>query len=175
MGYHDRMNPLTSSAPGAIGYFFCNHYMAGIHGGIQSLHAAVQMAVDFLPGVPGHEVFYDWATSSAPTAILLNAGYASRLERVACAIEAMNRNPVDGVVLPFARFHEGQEELNGALTAVALVVPGPWVASRYSVPEEELRAVLEQDEDPVDLAARMTRWSMPDRLRLLRHGMSLRS
>lgn len=159
---------------GYIGYFFCNHYMAGIHGGIQSLHAAVQMAVDFPPGRPGHDVFHAWATQDK-TAILLNAGFASRLEKIAQAIEAINEETNEGIVLPFARFHEGMEELNGALTAVALVVPGQWVSREYSVSREELTEVLNRGIDTVELAVEMKSWGMPDRLRLLRHGMSLRN
>lgn len=159
---------------GYIGYFFCNHYMAGIHGGIQSLHAAVQMAVDFPPGRPGHDVFHAWATSADPTAILLNAGFASRLEKIAQSIEKLNEENNDGIVLPFARFHEGLDELNGALTCVGLVIPGQWMSREYSCSEQELSQALELG-DPVEVAAKMTHWSMPDRLRLLRHGMPLRT
>lgn len=165
---------MNAPIQGSIGFFFCNHYMAGIHGGIQSLHAAVQMAVDFPPNTPGHSVFHEWATSGAPTAILLNAGYASRLENVARAIEAFNREAHDGVVLPFARFHEGQDELNGALTAVALVVPAQWAGKDFDCSTEEVQAALAIG-DPVEVAPLMSEWTMGDRLRLLRYGMPLRS
>lgn len=147
--------------------------MAGIHGGIQSLHAAVQMAVDFPPGTPGHDVFHAWATGT-PTAILLNAGFASRLEKVAQTIEAFNGEANHGVILPYARFHEGVDELNGALTAVALVIPAQWMTSKFTVSDDDVRATLELG-DPVEVAADMVDWSMADRLRLLRHGMPLRS
>ena len=165
---------MNKPAPGSLGFFFCNHYMAGIHGGIQSLHAAVQMAVDFPPGVPGHSVFHDWATCGEPVAILLNAGYASRLEKVARAIETFNREAHDGIVLPFARFHEGVDELNGALTAVALVVPAQWAGKDKDCSEEDFQAALAIG-DPVDVAPLMSEWTMGDRLRLLRYGMPLRS
>lgn len=159
-----------------VGFFFCNHYMLGIHGGIQSLHAAVQMAVDFPPGRPGHDVFHAWATSGEPIAILLNAGFASRLERVARAIEVFNQElaATGDTVLPYARFHEGVDELNGALTAVSLVIPSKWGGSKYDCSPDELKAALEMG-DPVDIAPIMNDWTMGDRLRLLRHGMPLRT
>lgn len=159
---------------GAIGYFFCNHYMQGIHGGIQSLHAAVEMGLNFPPGTRGFKVLSDWGRSGQPDAILLNAGYASRVEKVAQAIETFNAENNDGIELPYARFHEGIDELNGALTAVALVVPGPWVLGEYTRTPDEVAEALAMG-DPVEVAAQLTDWSMGDRLRLLRHGMPLRS
>lgn len=160
--------------PGSIGFFFCNHYMLGIHGGIQSLHAAVQMSVDFPKGEPGHDVYHAWATSGEPVAILLNGGFASRLEKLAQTIEVFNKEANEGLVLPFARFHEGVDELNGALTCVGLVIPGQWVSREFTRDEEEVALALSSG-DPVEVAAQVSHWSMPDRLRLLRHGMSLRN
>lgn len=168
------MTQPVSIATGSIGFFFCNHYMQGIHGGIQSLHAAVELGLNFPPGTPGFEVLEAWGRSGEPTAILLNAGFQSRLENVARSVETFNREATDGIVLPYARFREGMDEMNGTLTAVALVVPGQWVAREFSVSPQEVEDALALG-DPTEVAGRLVGWSMPDRLRLLRHGMPLRS
>lgn len=96
------------------------------------------------------------------------------MEKVAQTIEAFNREANEGLVLPFARFYEGINELNGAMTCVSLVIPGQWMSRKYSCSEQELSQAMELG-DPVEVAAQMTHWSMPDRLLLLRHGMPLRN
>lgn len=165
---------MRKAPKGSVGYFFCNHYMQGIHGGIQSLHAGMLMALDYPPGKPGFDVLEGWVRSASPDAIVLNAGYASSLEEVALTIEAMNAENNEGTQLPYARFHEGIDELNGALTAVSLVVPEKWMIGDYTVDPAELAEVLDT-QDPVLAARDLKHWPMGDRLRLLRHGMPWRT
>jgi hypothetical protein len=165
---------MATPDPGSVGFFICNHYMAGIHGGIQSLHAGMEMGIDFPPGTKGHETLWGWVKGGDPTAILLNGGFANRLEKVARVIEALNAEGNEDTEMPMARFHEGIDELNGALTAVCFVVPAKWAGSVYDREWEEVKAVLALG-DPVDQVAGLTSWTMGDRLRLLRHGMPLRS
>lgn len=111
--------------------FLVNMYMRGIHAGIQAGHALSKLHLAHPPGHPSYHVIESW-DAHAPWFFVYNGGFASHLEASACALEQINRDLLKaphpalpaGTTIPFARFHEGQEELNGALTAVAMIVPG---------------------------------------------------
>lgn len=118
-------------APQAI--FLVNHYMSGIHAGIQAAHAAARLMLCTPQGTPEHELLMRW--DKEPWMMLYNGGFDCHLEEAATALEAINTTLVEqghasfarGSSIPFARFHEGQGELRGTLTAVAFVLPGEMI------------------------------------------------
>lgn len=113
-----------------------NHYLAGIHAGIQTSHAVSKLQLAYLPGSPAFVTIEGWDASGSPWMDLFNGGFASHLEESAQAIEAINaelaNNPHPSLPggIPFARFHEGIAELNGALTCVVMILPGDLVSIR---------------------------------------------
>lgn len=121
----------TPSAPQAI--FLVNHYMGGIHAGIQSAHAISRLAIHTPHGTPEHDLLLQW--DAQPWMMLYDGGFDCHLEQSAQAIEAINRTLIEegheifprGSGIPFARFHEGQGELRGALSAVVFVLPGDMI------------------------------------------------
>lgn len=108
-------------------YFFGNMYLSPIQQGIQAAHVVTKMFVNHGHRPPNesspdereaHYMLMDWARMGV-TKILLNGGYQSNLEVIHQCFEKIA--PMLG--LPFAKFHEEQEALNGALTCVGIVVP----------------------------------------------------
>lgn len=101
-------------------YFLVNQYMMGIQAGIQAGHAACRLMAEFAgeePGNPKFKLLEKWYKEDE-TFILLDGGYQSRMYEF-----------VDKVLLPvsdlypYTTFHEERDSLNGALTAVAFVLP----------------------------------------------------
>lgn len=101
-------------------YFFGNMYISPIQHGIQAAHVVTKMFSAY-----GHrklsnptDMLYDWADVGV-TKILLNGGYQSNLADVFSIFEFI----APKLELPFAKFHEEESALNGALTSVGIVVP----------------------------------------------------
>ncbi|UZZ64386.1 hypothetical protein A54_146 [Septuagintavirus sv54] len=103
-------------------YVLVNSYMMGIQAGIQAAHAAANLV--------GHYGFayadrYDdrynlvdqWQ-SKDQTMILLNGGYQSKMLNFAEGFLAPNIEKI-----PYAFFCEENDSLNGALTAIAFILP----------------------------------------------------
>lgn len=104
-------------------YFFGNMYISPIQHGIQAAHVVTELFVKYKPlemsSTPFESnVLYRWAEEHK-TKMLMNGGYQSNLEKIHKIFEFIG--PVLG--LPFAKFHEEEEALNGALTSVGVVVP----------------------------------------------------
>jgi hypothetical protein len=100
-------------------YFITNMYTAGIHAGIQSAHCLHEMYEKYqFCSASGILHLGNWAREHK-TIIVLNGGYQSNLESL---FFLFGQNaPLLG--LPYAKFHESQEALNGALTCVGIVLP----------------------------------------------------
>ena len=103
-------------------YFFINTYLIGIHAGIQAAHAAVEMTL-------GYNYLYDQWASDHKTIIVLNGGTHSNLEQIyadlvysAAHVEYINKYD-SGMYMPVSLFKESMDCLNGANTAVGIVVP----------------------------------------------------
>lgn len=101
-------------------YFLVNQYMMGIQAGIQAGHAAVRLMAehwDTGDNDPRVRLLSHWFTYDE-TFILLDGGYQSRME-------AFVKNALLPVcdMYPYTKFHEEKDSLNGALTAVAFVLP----------------------------------------------------
>jgi len=107
-------------------YFFGNLYLSSIQQGIQAQHCTVEMYNNYAPqsdesgyetiNPDRYEILVDWAVNHK-TSILLNAGYSSTLHDIYKELSDFN-NPY-----PFAKFHESEEALDGALTCVGIVLP----------------------------------------------------
>lgn len=100
-------------------YFFGNMYLSSIQQGIQSAHVVAEMFTIYnarhLDGTKVNSL-YDWAENHK-TMILLNAGYSTTIRELVNFF--MNvENPY-----PWAKFNEGQDALDGALTCAGIVLP----------------------------------------------------
>lgn len=99
-------------------YCVVNQYIAGIHAGIQSAHAITEVFLDYNTRKRNlaSEFLWRWADSDK-TIIVLNGGYQSSLQGLCEKL-----TPLSGTY-PWAYFREEQDALNGAMTAVAVVLP----------------------------------------------------
>lgn len=93
-------------------YSFTNMYLSSLQVGLQSGHVLSEMFLNF----PDAADLKTWATEHK-TMILLNAGYSATLHEIYASL-CNEENPY-----PFAKFHESEEALDGALTCVGIVVP----------------------------------------------------
>lgn len=129
---------IQHQAPQAI--FLVNHYMGGIHAGIQAGHAIARLALSVPPDTRAHDLLMQW--DRQPWMMLYNGGFDCHLEQAAQALEAINA-ALGEAAIPFARFHEGHGELRGTLTAVAMVLPGQMVlVDERGRPPRDLRVLL---------------------------------
>lgn len=92
-------------------YVLTNRYLSGIQQGIQALHAAIEMAQSELR----HDIFKEWAWHHK-TVIVLEGGNSRALEEFAVIAAGQSR-------WGWSQFREDEESLNGAITAVAMVLP----------------------------------------------------
>ena len=107
-------------------YFFGNMYLSSIQQGIQAKHCGDEMVVNYAPGINNgvlesanidkYRQLLDYLTNHK-TVICLNAGYSSTLHEIYAGLNDTD-NPY-----PFAKFHESEEALDGALTCVGIMVP----------------------------------------------------
>lgn len=101
-------------------YFFGNMYLSSIQQGIQAAHVVGEMSVKYYAamdgGDPDGETFYQWATHDK-TMVLLNAGYS---EEIHSLVQMFSRK---GNSFPWAKFHEDEDALDGALTCVGIILP----------------------------------------------------
>lgn len=107
-------------------YSIVNQYISGTHAGIQTAHAMHEMFIKHPPqgSRNADELVWQWAVSDK-TIIVLDGGYQSNLERIFELMQGCRS-------LPSAKFHEEQAALNGALTAVCIVLPEYMYNPQYS-------------------------------------------
>lgn len=106
-------------------YSIVNQYIAGIHAGIQTAHVVHELFTQYPQDVNhASRRLWDWGVNDK-TIIVLDGGYQSNMERI---FELMQKVKS----LPSAKFHEAQESLNGALTAIAIVLPEYMYAPQYA-------------------------------------------
>ena len=107
-------------------YSVVNQYISGIHAGIQTAHAMHEMFIKHPPqgSRNADSLTWQWAVCDK-TIIVLDGGYQSNLERIFELAQEVKS-------LPSAKFHEEQAALNGALTAVCIVLPEYMYAPQYA-------------------------------------------
>lgn len=98
-------------------YCVVNQYIAGIHAGIQSAHAIAEVFRDYTPAkTKAGKLVLEWADEDK-TIIVLNGGYQSSLQSLCEKLIPVS------ATYPWASFCEEKDALNGAMTAVAVVLP----------------------------------------------------
>lgn len=97
-------------------YFFQNFYLQGIHAGIQSQHTTAEMFVKYSKTEEKRIILYEWAKNHKTT-VVLSGGMQCDLETLYEHLGS-DENPY-----PFAKFHEADFSLNGALTNVGIILP----------------------------------------------------
>jgi len=108
-------------------YFFGNMYLSSIQQGIQAKHCGDEMVVKYAPYLNESDFWeandpdqyrqlHDYLKNHK-TVICLNAGYSSTLHEIFESLSDTDNT------YPFAKFHESEEALDGALTCVGIVVP----------------------------------------------------
>lgn len=107
-------------------YSIVNQYITVIHAGIQTAHAQHELFLNYPQRTgPGADLLWDWALEDK-TIIVLEGGYQSNLEEL---YESMRQIET----LPSAKFHESKDALNGALTAIAIVLPEYMYDPQYDI------------------------------------------
>ena len=119
-------------------YGFGNYYLSSLQQGLQSAHVVADLAVASITGGKVNtkgKIFFDWAENHK-TMVLLNGGNSAMLEALFQKFSVFEKN---GMHLPFAKFHEDEQSLGGALTYVGIVVE-----EKYYVAAAELRSTSDQ-------------------------------
>lgn len=102
-------------------YVIVNQYISGIQAGIQAAHAACRLVHNYSTNVDPDDcrvkLMKQWVTKDE-TMILLNGGYQKAMYDFTDEFIL----PIADEI-PFTYFHEEQHALNGALTAIAFVLP----------------------------------------------------
>ena len=94
-------------------YSFTNaNYMSPLQLGLQTAHCVAEMSQQS----KASEIYDDWAKNHK-TIVILNGGNCAALEEL-CTFLDVHQNPY-----PSACFYEDKESLNGAITAVGIVLP----------------------------------------------------
>lgn len=122
------------------GYFFTNMYLSAIQKGIQPAHCLGEMSLRYLPKKTKKSSMLKSWLKNHKTMIVLDGGFSSHMEEVASFFKR-SANPY-----PWAQFHEGVEELNGALTCVGIILPEKVYAAssayRVALGDEEKEDIL---------------------------------
>lgn len=99
-------------------YSFTNFYLSSIQQGIQPAHCVADMFVKYAAECTERTILLDWATNHK-TMICLNGGNSEGVRFVYAELEKLG----GAIQLPFVKFHEDQQSLDGALTSCAIIVP----------------------------------------------------
>lgn len=126
-------------------YGFCNYYLSSIQQGIQNAHVITKISVKYTPDtehpvlldyVPGkqYEMYRDWA-SNHYTMCCLNGGNSKDLNDLILFFISP-ANPY-----PWSAFYEDEQSLDGALTAVGIVLPESIYETAKAVRERRSKVV----------------------------------
>ena len=140
-------------------YFFGNMYLSSIQQGIQAHHCATEMYNKYFPrptfegeccfhASPQTVQLADWGHDHK-TDVLLSAGFSETIREIHDGFEDFD-NPY-----PFAKFHEGHDALDGALTCAGIILP----EEIYEVAKEVRSSYGSVGRHNVDHFNRMGEWS----------------
>lgn len=101
-------------------YSFTNMYLSSIQKGIQTAHAVSEMTVDLTKRSKKQKKMYKRWAAGDKTVIVLNGGNQKMLNNIYSTFKQVE---ADGWDFPFTYFNEDEDSLNGALTAVAILLP----------------------------------------------------
>lgn len=99
-------------------YFFGNSYLSAHQQGIQATHVLGELMCKYQDDSEQTNALKTWAEEDK-TIVLLNGGNHLELHRVHKKLEEF----ANQFKLPLAHFYEDEESLNGALTAVGIIIP----------------------------------------------------
>lgn len=97
-------------------YSLTNQYLSSLQKGLQTAHLVSDLALDAQMDSEVDRVFSAWASEDR-TIIILNGGNSASLERWEQFLREYCQR------WPWAVFREDQQSLNGAITAVGVIVP----------------------------------------------------
>ena len=95
-------------------YSFTNMYISPIQRGIQTAHIVSELSQT----IHNKDVYNQWA-SIDKTIVVLEGGNQKNLQNIYDSIACSSLSEV----FPFASFHEDEDSLGGALTAVGIIIP----------------------------------------------------
>lgn len=99
-------------------YSFGNYYLSSLQQGLQGTHVLTEMDVKY-KGKAQEKALFDWKKNHK-TIVILNGGNAQSLADLHEYFKYLQKR---GMPHPFAKFHEDEQSLGGALTSVGIVVP----------------------------------------------------
>jgi hypothetical protein len=103
-------------------YGFGNYYLSGLQQGLQAGHVIGELSYKAVHNgkvtVKG-EAYFDWAENHK-TMVLFNGGNSANLASIFEKFVSFEKH---GMNLPYAKFHEDEQSLGGALTYVGIIVP----------------------------------------------------
>lgn len=159
-------------------YVFGNLYISPIQHGIQGIHSFGELVLKLLDPLDSKGLAVLRAfLADHKTVIALNGGYASTLsaihDRLAAIAADWPSDLEEAPVLLYAKFHEEDAALNGALTSVAAVVPSCAYFDHSQPSQREaqmalrLRATDRGHATPFDASADRDGFTATERLALL--------
>lgn len=117
-----------------IYYGFGNYYLSSIQQGIQNAHVITKISVKYKPLSAQHSQYINWATNHF-TMCCLNGGNSKDLDSL------INIFDVDENPFPWSVFYEDDQSLNGALTAVGIILPSKIYDTAKAVRERQAKVV----------------------------------
>ena len=99
-------------------YGFGNYYLSSIQQGIQAFHVGTDISVKYGDLTDQKSIYDTWALNYK-TVILCNGGNADSLKGLDSLFSLLE---MDGMDLPYSKFNEDEQSLNGALTSVGIVL-----------------------------------------------------
>lgn len=117
-------------------YGFGNYYLSSLQQGLQSAHVVGDLLTNYPAKSVQNKMAYTWAKKHK-TMVLLKGGNSAQLQAIFDKFKNLTRR---GMKLPFAKFHEDEQSLGGALTYVGIVVP-----EKYYVAGAQVRSMKKED------------------------------
>ena len=99
-------------------YSFVNYYLSPLQYGLQTAHCVSEMSVAVGQNTAKVSAYNEWARFDK-TIIICNGGNQASLENLFTRLVGYGKE----FGLPVTKFNEDEVSLNGALTAVAIIVP----------------------------------------------------
>lgn len=99
-------------------YTFTNFYLSSIQQGIQPAHCIADMFVKYADESEQRAMLFDWAANHK-TMICLNGGNAAGIRELYDQLSAICAT----LQLPFGKFHEDDQSLDGTMTCCGVIVP----------------------------------------------------
>lgn len=137
-------------------YGYGNYYLSSLQQGLQAGHCVAELFVKYVNDKQKLKTVFDWAKDHK-TKVLLNGGNSGSLANIHGFFESLVEKGMD---LPFVKFHEDEESLNGALTYVAMIVPQEIYEMSFEIKEKTYMGNYSDDSWQYQLAQRMTMYEL---------------